>query len=46
MEKYQSTIKGHLDIKIIEDSDEFEDKIETWQEILIHDDLDGFLSHL
>ena len=44
MEKYQSNIKGHLDIKIIEDSGEFEGKIETWQEILIHGDRDGLRS--
>ena len=44
MNKYQSDIKGQLDIKIIEDSDEFEGKIETWQEILIHGDPDGLRS--
>lgn len=44
MEKYLSDIKGHLDIKIVEDSDEFEGKTETWQEILIHGDPDGLRS--
>ena len=44
MKEYKSDIKGHLDIKIIEDSDEFEGKIETWQEILIHGDPDGLRS--
>ena len=44
MNKYQSDIKGHLDIKVIEDSDEFEGIIETWQEILIHGDPDGLRS--
>lgn len=44
MNKYQSDIKGHLDIKIVEDSDEFEGKIETWQDILIHGDPDGLRS--
>jgi hypothetical protein len=44
MNKYQSDIKGHVDIKVIEDSDEFEGKIETWQEILIHGDPEGLRS--
>ena len=44
MNENQSDIKGHLDIKIIEDSDEFEGKIETWQEIFIHGDPDGLRS--
>ena len=44
MNKYQSDIKGHIDIKVIEDSDEFEGKIETWQEILIHGDPEGLRS--
>ena len=42
--KYQSDINGHLDIKIIEDSDEFDGKIETWQDILIHGDPGGLRS--
>ncbi len=37
-------MNGHLDIKIIEDSEEFDSKIETWQEILIHGDPDGLRS--
>lgn len=44
MNKYTSDIKGHVDIKVIEDSDEFEGNIETWQEILIHGDPDGLRS--
>jgi len=44
MNKYQSDIIGHLDIKVIEDSDEFEGNIETWQEILIHGDPEGLRS--
>jgi len=44
MNKYQSDIKGHVDIKVIEDSDEFEGKVETRQEILIHGDPDGLRS--
>ncbi len=42
--KNKSEIDGHLDIKIVENSDEFEGKIETWQEILIHGDPNGLRS--
>jgi hypothetical protein len=44
MKENQSQIKGHLDIKIIEESDEFEGKTQTWQEILIHGDPAGLRS--
>lgn len=44
MEKYRSNIKGHLDLKIIEESDEFDGKTETWQEIYVHGDPDGLRS--
>ena len=44
MKNYTSHIKGHVDIKVIEDSDEFEGNIETWQEILIHGDPEGLRS--
>lgn len=44
MNKYHSDIIGNLDIKIIEDNDEFEGTTETWQEILIHGDPDGLRS--
>jgi len=44
MSEYQSEIKGHLDIKIIEESDEFEGELENWKEILIHGDPDGLRS--
>jgi len=37
-------IEGHLDIKIIENEDEFEGEIEKWNEILIHGDADGLKS--
>ena len=44
MNKYHSNIDGHLDIKVIEDTDEFDGKVETWQEILIHGNPDGLRS--
>lgn len=44
MNKYQTNIDGHLDIKVVEDTDEFDGNIETWQEILIHGDPDGLRS--
>lgn len=37
-------IDGHLDIKVIENEDEFEGKIEKWNEILIHGDPEGLKS--
>ncbi len=37
-------IEGHLEIKVIEDEDEFEGKIEKWNEILIHGDSEGLKS--
>ena len=37
-------IDGHLDIIVIEDEDEFEGKIEKWNEILIHGDPKGLKS--
>jgi hypothetical protein len=44
MKKFQSYIKGHLDIKVIEESDEYEGNIESWFEILIHGDPQGLRS--
>lgn len=37
-------INGHLEIKIIENEDEFEGKVEKWNEILIHGDPEGLKS--
>ena len=37
-------IAGHLEIKVIENEDEFEGKIEKWHEILIHGDSEGLKS--
>jgi hypothetical protein len=37
-------IKGHLDIKVIENEDKFEGNIEKWNEILIHGDSEGLKS--
>ncbi len=44
MNNYQSDLKGNLDIKVIDDSEEFEGKVESWQEILIHGDPEGLRS--
>ena len=44
MEKYVSAIAGNLDIFIIQNEDEFEGKIEKWQEVLIHGDPEGLRS--
>ncbi|MFD0752107.1 hypothetical protein ACFQZS_18275 [Mucilaginibacter calamicampi] len=37
-------IKGHLDIIITDNEDEFEGKIEKWREVLIHGDPEGLKS--
>lgn len=37
-------IKGHLDIFIIDNEDEFEGEIEKWQEVMIHGDPVGLRS--
>lgn len=37
-------ISGHLEIKVIENEDEFEGEIEKWNEILIHGDSEGLKS--
>lgn len=44
MKKYKSPIKGHLDFLIDEKEDEFEGKVEKWQDILIHGDPEGLKS--
>jgi len=37
-------IKGHLDIIVTDNEDEFEGEIEKWQEVLIHGDSEGLRS--
>ena len=37
-------IKGHLDIFVADNEDEFEGEITKWQEVLIHGDPDGLRS--
>ena len=44
MDKYQSEIKGHLDIFVDNKEDEFEGEISKWQDILIHGDPEGLKS--
>ena len=44
MEKYRSTIKGHLDIFIAQNEDESDGEITKWQNILIHGDPEGLRS--
>ena len=44
MSKKGYQITGHLEIKVIENKDEFEGKIEKWNEILIHGDSEGLKS--
>lgn len=39
-----SKIKGHLDVIITSNQDEFEGKITNWNEILIHGDSEGLKS--
>ena len=44
MNKFHSTIAGHLDIIIDTKEDEWEGKIEKWNEVLIHGDPEGLRS--
>lgn len=44
MKKYQSVIKGHLDIFVADNEDEFQGEKLEWQEVLIHGDPDGLRS--
>ena len=44
MKKYKSEIKGHLDIVIATNEDNFEGEITKWQDILIHGDPEGLKS--
>jgi hypothetical protein len=37
-------IKGHLDILVTDNEDEFDGEIEKWQEVLIHGDPEGLRS--
>jgi hypothetical protein len=37
-------IKGHLDIFVIDNEDEFEGEINKWQDVMIHGDPDGLRS--
>jgi hypothetical protein len=37
-------IKGHLDIIVADNEDEFDGEITKWQEVLIHGDADGLKS--
>jgi len=41
---YGGEIKGHLDILITDDEDEFEGEITKWQEVQIHGDPEGLRS--
>lgn len=44
MNKYESEITGHLDILVDSKEDEFEGKVEKWQDVLIHGDPEGLRS--
>ncbi|MBW4891043.1 hypothetical protein KXQ82_15055 [Mucilaginibacter sp. HMF5004] len=44
MKKFKSEITGHLDVIIASNEDEFEGKIERWQDVLIHGDPEGLRS--
>ena len=44
MKRVPSLIKGHLDIKVVEEEDEFEGEISKWNEVYIHGDPDGLKS--
>jgi hypothetical protein len=37
-------IKGHLDISVTDNEDEFEGEVTKWQEVLIHGDPEGLRS--
>jgi hypothetical protein len=41
---YGGEIKGHLDIFVADNEDEFEGEIEKWQDVLIHGDPEGLRS--
>lgn len=41
--KSVSKILGNLDILVVHNEDEFEGKISTWEEILIHGDPAGLI---
>ena len=44
MKKFKSPITGHVDIIIDTQEDEWEGKIEKWNEVLIHGDPEGLRS--
>lgn len=41
---YSNEITGHLDIFVIDNEEEFEGKIEKWQDVLIHGNPEGLRS--
>jgi hypothetical protein len=43
-EYYGNEIRGHLDIFVADNEDEFEGIIEKWQEVMIHGDPEGLRS--
>ena len=44
MENYALKITGHLDVLVDDNEDEFEGKIQKWQEVSIHGDPEGLRS--
>jgi hypothetical protein len=44
MKIYDLKIKGHLDVIITNNQGELEDKVEKWQDVLIHGDTEGLRS--
>lgn len=44
MNEYKSKIKGHLDIFVVDNEDEFEGEKLKWQDVLIHGDPEGLKS--
>lgn len=44
MSKYKTKIRGHLDIFVVDNQDNFDGKIEKRQDVLIHGDPDGLRS--
>jgi len=44
MKKIKSAITGHLDIIVVQNENEFEGKMEYWNEVMIHGDPEGLRS--
>src|SRR4051812_6163439 len=44
MSNYQPELKGHIDIFIAQQEEEFEGEISKWNEVLIHGDPEGLRS--